>query len=82
MIKNVAVNPEIGEIRLGEVGVEYSSHAIARSCEKRFVLPEAVVIDRNIVELEVSPAGKATKLVVRVSYNNKQEKVVENRNDW
>jgi hypothetical protein len=63
-------------ITLGTLKLEYSKHAQFRADQKQFNLPHLIIVDRNVVEMETGPAGRPTKLVVRVKYDQTNDLVL------
>lgn len=74
-IKNIATHPELKHLSLGQVSLEYSRHAIIRANQKRIKLKDTIDIYNNVVEAEYT-RGRLTKVIVRVSYNNKYDMVL------
>lgn len=75
IIKNIATNPELKHIDLGQVELNYSWHALKRSSEKNIRLKPSLVVKGNVVETE-SINNRTIKLVVRTTYNDTHDLVL------
>ena len=77
IIKNIQTSPELANIELGRVSLEYTRHAQEQSVKKRINIRDrdsVNIIKGSVVELELNPSnGKTTKLIVRESYSKSHD---------
>lgn len=63
---NNQTHPELKQMRLGMVTLEWSHHATLRAADKGLNIDSVLLIVKgSVVELETDHRGKVTKLVIR-----------------
>ena len=77
IIKNVQLNPELANIELGEIKLEYTNHAKNQLIKRNINYMQFInIVKGSVVETEQdSKTKKTNKLVVRVPYDNYTDKV-------
>lgn len=77
MIKNIQTHPELANIDLGTVYVNYSYHAKEKAAIRGIMLSPTVIVSKgSVVELELANDGKTTiKIVVREDYDKEYDRV-------
>lgn len=64
-IFNIALNPELAELRLGRIRLLHSKHAVEQSQLRHIEIPTLIVIDKGmLVEIEAD-GRRLTKAVAR-----------------
>lgn len=84
MILNIKFNPEITRIKLGQISLIWTNHALERAREKNIYIYNQIIPDGKLVEIEIDKKA-LNKIIVRLPTNNDYDDVlvlVPNRKSW